>query len=292
MKQQSTISPEALGFFHDPSASSVLSLSGQHLVAPTVRGQDLTDEEIGMGGGVRLIMLLFDRSPSMKPVTQLMLDGFGQYFIDAVREAREDDVAALRFAGLSFSSDITPIWNQKGVSFHKLEDLPPLTPGEYDPERGVGTASHQALIDGTHLAMEYAGQIERDTGIKPEIEVILLSDGLNNENPRSKNPVKLLIQGCKTDLIRFTFLFFETMPGACKSKDSDVNPELNAAEMRFDSENVKSFAQKPGETELELKKRFRRMMRVASRVSASKGVSAVKAAAAVQAAVASGEDVL
>ena len=280
---KSGVSAAVLSFFKDPDASSVLSLAGNQVIAPTVRGQDLTDEELSMGGGVRLVMHIFDRSPSMKPAMKLMLDGFGGDYVAAIKEARGDDISALRLAGLSFSSDITPIWQKGGKLFHTLEQLPPLTKAEYNPENGMGTALHQAIIEGYALALPYAAEIHKDTGIQPEIDVIVLTDGMNNDNPLRPDPVSTLIKGSKKDLVRWIFFFFETEPGACKSSDPDVNPEMIAKRLGFDSENTMLFGKKPGETDEEHRKRFRRMLRVMSRVSASKGTSAVQAAAAVNA---------
>ena len=51
--------------------------------------------------------------------------------------------------------------------------------------------------------------------------------------------------------------------------------------MGFDGENIMIFSKKGGESDSEYRSRFRRMMRVMSKVSASKGTSAVNAAAAV-----------
>jgi hypothetical protein len=279
----SKINPDFLSFFRNPDASSVLSLAGNQVNAPSVRGQDLTDEEIGMGGGVRLVMHIFDRSPSMVPVTKLMLDGFGKTYVVAIAEARQDDVAALRLAGVSFSDEITPIWQKNGVSFHALEKLPPLTSAEYDPANGNGTALHKAIIEGYRLALEYAAQIKVETGIQPEIDIIVLSDGQNNFAPQSPKPVRDLIQGSKPELVRFIYFFFQTDSDQTLIQNPELLPEKLALGMGFDKENIMVFAQKDGESDADYKKRFRRMLRVMSKVSASKGTSAVQAAAAVQA---------
>jgi hypothetical protein len=283
MSGTSKVSSAILSFFKDPDASDILTLAGNQVLAPTVRGQDLTDAELSMGGGVRLVMHIFDRSPSMEPATKLMLEGFGGDYVEAIKEARGDDIAALRIAGVSFSSDITPIWVKGGTSFHALEKLPPLTRAEYNPSNGNGTALHQAIIDGYNLALNYAAQIQQDTGIQPEIDIPILSDGMNNERPHDPDVIRTLIKGSKKELVRWIFFYFETNPGG-------MNPEDIAKDLGFDSENIMGFAKKPGETEAEHKKRFRRMLRVMSRVSASKGTSAVKAAAVVSAAAASGPD--
>jgi hypothetical protein len=278
----SQVNSSILGFFRDPDASSVLSLAGQQIISPTVRGQDLTMDEIGMGGGVRIVIHVIDRSPSMEPVTKLVLDGFSGLYVEAIKEARQDDVAALRLGGITFSSDITQIWVKNKVAFHPVEELPALTSKEFNPLTGNGTALHQAIVEGYNLALKFAAQVLADTGIQPEIDVITLTDGQNNYHPYDPDSVYSLIKGSKPELVRFVFFYFETTPGAGKSTHRKVNPKFIAEDLGYDSENVMVFDQKDGETKEEQKKRFRRMLRVMSRVSASKGTSAVAAAAAVQ----------
>ena len=289
----SNVNSGILAFFRDPNASSVLSLAGQQIIAPTVLGQELSTEEIAMGGGLRIVMHVIDRSPSMSPVTKLVLEGFGDLYIQGIKEARADDVSALRLGGVSFSSDITQIWKKPGgIAFHPVEELPALTSREFDPDRGAGTALHIAIKEAYNLALQYAAQVAADTGIQPEIDIVVLTDGQNNERGVSKADIKKLIRGTKADLVRWIFLFFETSPGSCKSNDPDVNPQMIAEALGFDVENTMLFDKKPGETEKEQKSRFRRMLRVMSRVSASKGTSAVVAAATVAQASGGDEDVL
>lgn len=270
------------GFFRDPDASSVVSIRGQQIGAPTVRGTDISVDELSMGGGTRIVMHLFDRSYSMAPVTDLMIRDFNEVYVEAIKEAREDDISALRLGGLSFSTTITPIWVNGGVSFHPLDELPQLTLREYNPRRGTSTSLHQAIIDGTAIAAEYGAQIKASTGSMPEIDINILADGANNEHPRDEAVVKQVIDGARKDLIRYNFFFFETDMGLSKKEFQTWIKELG-----FDMENVQNFSSQPGESEEERKSRFRRMVRVMSRVSASRGTSAVNAAAATAAAPAS-----
>lgn len=270
-----------LAFFKDVDSSSVLSLAGNQIIAPTVQGTDLTGEEMAMGGGLRIVIHAIDASPSMSPVREAVLNGFGKSYIEAIKEARQDDVSALRLGGIVFSSSITQIWKKKKVAFHPVEELPPLERKDYDPDNGCGTALHQSIIEAYNLALQYAAEVAANTGIQPEIDVVVLTDGMNNTAPYDKDVIQKLIKGSKKDLVRFVFFYFETEEGAVESDDEDVNPLKIAKALGFDTENTMVFEKKPGESEAEQKSRFRRMMRVMSRVSASKGTSAVAAAAAV-----------
>ena len=271
-----TDNTDIASFFKDPSASSAISLRAQQIAAPVVSGLAITVDELSSGGGIRVVYLVIDRSPSMEPVARLLLEGFNKYYVPAVQAAQADDIATLRIGGLTFSSDITPIWIHGGNALHSLDTLPPLTTAEYDPSRGHSTALNQAIIDGTATAIRYAADERSNTGIQPEVDIITLSDGANNCAPMDSAPVRKIIKGSKADLVRHTFLYFETNWG------SD-DPATIAADLGYDGENVMIFAKKPGETDKEYASRFRRMMRVMSRVSASRGNSAIKASAAVAA---------
>ncbi len=274
--QKSVVSSADIGaFFNDLDASSVISLQANQITAPMVSGADITVDEMMMGGGVRVTFHVFDRSPSMKPVAKLFWEDFNQEYVPAIKAAREDDISALRLGGISFSSDITPIWEQNGEFFHPLENLPPLTKAEYDPDRGNATALHAAILDGYARAVAYAQTIKSKTGIQPEIDLVVLSDGANNESPLDASVVHKVVAGSKKELVRFVFFYFQTGWGL------DDPATYAIKELGFDGENVMIFEQMPNESAEERRKRFRRMLRVMSRVSASKGTNAVKAAAAV-----------
>lgn len=265
-------------FFKDPSASSVITTKAQQIAAPVVRGEDVTVEEMMMGGGLRVVLFILDRSPSMEDVGDMLLEDFNAELVPAIREARQDDVSTLRIGGTSFSSDIiTPIWKKSGVYFHSLENLPPLTKVDYDPSRGYATALHEAIIDGSTRAIKYASEEQARTGIAPDVDIIILSDGANNRPPHNPASVRTVIEGRDKNRVRFAFFYFETDMGL-------DDPANYGRELGFDPEDIQVFAMKPGETREERRRRFRCMMRVMSRVSASKGTSAAQAAVAVSAA--------
>ena len=261
-------------FFRDPDASSVITIKAQQIAAPVVRGEDVTTEELMMGGGIRIVLYVLDRSPSMEEAGNMLLSDFNQELVPAIQEAREDDISALRIGGTSFSSDITPIWEKGGIYFHSLDNLPSLTKSEYDPSSGYATALHEAIIDGSTRVMKYAAEEQAKTGIAPDVDIIVLSDGANNCLPGDPSSVRQVIEGRDKNRVRYAFFYFETDWGL-------DDPAGYGREMGFDPEDIQIFAKKQDETPLERRKRFRRMMRVMSRVSASKNTSAVQAAAAV-----------
>ncbi|TSC72355.1 MAG: hypothetical protein G01um101470_349 [Parcubacteria group bacterium Gr01-1014_70] len=276
-----SVDPTIAAFFKDPDASSVVGLKASQIVAPIVRGEDVKPEELMMGGGLRVVHFILDRSPSMEPVGDMLREDFNKEFIAAVKEAREDDISVLRIGGTSFSSDITPIWKGKDTSgadvyYHSLDNLPALTRAEYDPERGYATALHEAILDGTARALKSAADQQGKTGTAPDVDVVTMTDGANNCSPIDPSVVKDMVTGANKRRVRHIFFYFQTDMGLNDPKAYAIN------ELGYDGENVMVFEQKPGETSVERRKRFRRMMRVMSRVSASKGMSAVKAAAAQQ----------
>ncbi len=266
------------GFFRDPAGSSVISLHTHQIVAPVIRGHDLTEDEAMTGGGLRIVLKILDGSGSMGRYAPLLVDGLNNDYIPALKEAREDDIAALRIGGIGFSDSPRQIWvGPDGSAFHTLDKLPQLTLAEYYD--GGSTALHASIIEGVSIAMKYAAEQKKATGIDADIDIIVFSDGANTDHPRSPQGVRDLITSAKADRVRFCYLYFNT--SGQTDVDSPRHPIKLALEMGFDSEMVQSFEPEPGETEAQLKKRFRRLIQVMSKVSASKGQSATKAAAAV-----------
>jgi len=270
-------------FFDDPNGSKVVDNAAQQIAAPLVRGDDVVPDEVMAAGGVgvRVTYIILDGSPSMGSVADMLRDDFNEQFIVALKEARGDDTTVLRIGGCMFNEKIHPIWSRKDTDtgeelwFHKLEDLPILTNSEYHTNGGA-TALNKAIIDGTATALTFAANQKQFIGSDPDVEVLLLSDGANNCDPRDPSSVRQVITGANKNRVRFSFFYFETTWGL-------DNPEEYAREMGFDPENVQVFAKKDNETDEERRHRFRVMMRVLSRVSASRGTSATKATAAIMA---------
>lgn len=273
----STPNPNIASFFKDPDASDVVNLAAQQIAAPTVRGEDLGEEEMAMGGGLRVVMILLDASGSMGVVGNDLRQDFNREFVPAIQAAREDDIAALRIGGMAFSDRTRPIWGAtvdgEQRFFHSLANIPELVMREYCPETGGATALHAVIIEGTARAMAFAAQVQADTGIAPDVDILILTDGANNRDPMDPTDVRTLIEGRDKTRVRFSFFYFQTDWGLKDPLGYAVN------ELGIDGEDVQIFAAKPGETADDRQRRFRRLMRTMSSVSASRGMSATKAAA-------------
>lgn len=274
---QSGVSPEIASFFADPDASSAVVLAAQQIAAPVVQGAILTADETMMGGGVRVVYFILDASPSMTDVAKTLRDGFNNDFVPAVKAAREDDISALRIGGAAFSSgQPVPIWKgDDDAYFHPIDQLPKLTKTEYDPDRGWGTDLHLAILQGSATAFRYAGELQADTGMDVDVDIVILSDGANNGNPLDPSGVKQMITGRDATRVRYVFFYFETDGGLRDAKGYATR------ELGIDGEQVEVFVQKAGESAAERASRFRRLMAVMSRVSAARNTSAVVATATV-----------
>ena len=281
------MSDEITSFFQDPDASSAVVLAAAQIAAPMVKGATLTMEETAMGGGLRIVFFIMDASPSMAPVANALRDGFNNDFVPAVRAAREDDISALRVGGVAFSSGSPQqIWKAAdGSYFHPFDQLPQLTAAEYDPEQGYGTALHRAAEEGSALAFRYAAELQQQTGMDVDVDIIFLSDGANNDHPRDPSGVRRMITGRDKTRVRYLFFYFETNWGLSVQRPSaNKLSELEdyaVNQLGIDGEQVVAFARKPGESDEDRAKRFRVLMQVMSRVSAARNTSAVVATAAV-----------
>jgi hypothetical protein len=268
---------EIAQFFQDPDASSAVVMAANQIAAPFVQGVTLTYDETAMGGGLRVVFFILDASPSMEDVADGLRDGFNNDFVPAVRDAREDDISALRVGGVAFSSGTPkPIWvSANGDHFHPFDQLPPLTIQDYDPNRGWGTALHQAILSGTAQAMRYAAELQQQTGMDVDVDIVILTDGNNNDNPKSPASVKQMITGRDKTRVRYVFFYFQTDLGLADPKDYAIR------DLGIDGEQIQSFMAKPNETREERAARFRALMQVLSKVSAARNTSAVVATAAV-----------
>jgi hypothetical protein len=270
-------SDEIAAFFQDPDASSAVVMAANQIAAPLVQGATLTIDETAMGGGLRVVFFVIDASPSMEDVADGLRDGFNNDFVTAVRAAREDDISALRVGGIAFSSGAPkPIWvASDGTHFHPFDQLPELTTKDYDPTRGWGTALHRAILDGTAQALKYAAELQLQTGMDVDVDIVILTDGANNDNPHSPASVKKMITGRDKTRVRYVFFYFQTDYGLDDPKDYAVH------DLGIDGEQVQSFMAKPGETPQQRAARFRALMQVLSKVSAARNTSAVVATSSV-----------
>lgn len=278
--QNPGLTAELRSFFQDPDASSAVILNAQNIAAPVVQGQTLTPTELKMGGGIRLVQWVIDRSGSMGDVADTLIECFNDEYEKAVKEARQDDISALRVGGIVFSSGrIQPIWEGqdaggKPTFYHPIDKLPPLTRQDYSPDGG--TPLHTAIQEGMARAVRYAAEQQLATGIDVDVDLIILSDGANTDHPLDSAPVRQTIENRDKKRVRVIYFYMETWGGLKDPKGYAVK------ELGIDEEMAEPFLAKPGETKEQQRSRFRRLMQVASRVSGSKNTSAVVASAAVQ----------
>jgi hypothetical protein len=195
---------------------------------------------------VTIIMFCIDASPSMEPVRNLLIETFNQEMIGGLRGAARKTANAIVVGGLAFSSRIWPLW---GGGFQKLEDLPPLTPADYDPESGRATNLFQAMLDATTAAASYATQVFQNTNTPPKVIVAVLTDGADNVGQASAADVMTVVRGLSKELWTFPMAVFETW--------ETVNGRQIAAATGFD---VFEFKMKSGETVADIQRRFRRMV--------------------------------
>lgn len=271
-------------FFSNPDASDAVVLAAQQIAAPLVKGAPLTMEESFMGAP-RVVYFIFDASGTMHPVENDLRQGMNVEFIPALKEGREDDISVLRIGGAAFGTnekEFVPLWQgQDGTYFHSLEELPSLTDSDYNA-RASFTALHNAILEGLATAMRYATELRAQAGSAVDVDFIILSDGANNYPPYDPEVVKQVIEGADKSQVRITFLYFETPYGlSTKRPNSSKYSEAEdyaINKLGIDPENVQVFAMMPGETAEDRRRRFRRVVHVMSKVSASRGTSAVKAA--------------
>ena len=276
---------QVAGLFPVTDASSIVVRLANQIAAPVIKANELTDDELFMGGGVRVLMFVLDKSPSMDKVADQLKHDFNNILIPAIEEAREDDISALRIGGLAFNSSVDNIWEKKDselgiVLFHKLNELPRLTDDDY--YLTGGTALYDAVIEATAKATAYAVSLEDQYGMDVDVDIIILSDGDDNSSDNSRLDMKQIIQGRKKDRVRYAYFFFETYRYEnLPDKEREEAYRKDAIDMGFDPEFIQVFLEKEGETEADRKKRFRVAVRVISKTSASKATSVVVATSAV-----------
>lgn len=273
-------------FFSDPDASDAVVVVAQQIAAPLVKGTPLTMEESLMGAP-RIVYYVFDASWSMDPVAEMLREDMNTEFIDALKEAREDDVSVLRLGGASFGSEaraFVPMWCGKdGSYFHSLETLPELTDSDYKPHPDSATALNNAILEGSATALRYASELRAQSGSAVDVDIIVLSDGANNRLPEA-DAVKRVVDGTNRARVRYSALFFETPWGLRVERMATGHSQVEeyfVGELGFDPENVHAFTMQDGEDEKARRHRFRQMLRVMSRVSASRGTSVAVAKASV-----------
>ncbi|MFA5962066.1 MAG: hypothetical protein WC848_05270 [Parcubacteria group bacterium] len=195
---------------------------------------------------VIIMFFCIDRSPSMKDVRDVLIETFNEVMIDGLRGASKKTTKTIIIGGLSFSSDITPLW---GGGFKRLEDLPYLTHADYDPEAGSATNQYQAQVYAITAACAQATDVFSQTGTPPKVIIVGLGDGADNVGRAKASSVKTLVDGLSRELFQFPFAVFETW--------EKVDGRKIAKDTGFD---VFEFKKVAGETTEDIQRRFRHMI--------------------------------
>lgn len=195
---------------------------------------------------VTIIMFVIDESPSMSEVRQLLIDTFNEVMIEGLKGSSKKTANTIIVGGLSFSTRIKPMW---GGGFKKLQELSLLTLRDYDPDSGSATNFYQAVLDGLTGASAYATQVFQETGTPPKVIVVPLTDGADNCHQAKPEDVLAVVSSLSREIYKFPLVVFETY--------ERVDGEQIALQTGFDLFHSKK---EPGETDDDVRRRFRHMM--------------------------------
>jgi len=245
----------------DDEASSSLIANLNATVAPMCMGDPFDDDELETDD-FRLVGFAIDASGSMEDVADDVRETFNEVVIPGLLGGAAPVVGAIRYFGLRFGSDVTPLW---GGGWKKLTDeLPKLTTSDYFISGA--TALHKGTLDLVTAAVGQALQIQQKTGTPPEVTLAVISDGANNQRPMNPDDVKRVLDPLSRELFTLAFFGFETF--------ERVNFMDIAKAMGF--RDIQDSRAKPGETRDDQRRRFRHAMKVFSeRLVANVSVSKV-----------------
>ncbi|MFA5020972.1 MAG: hypothetical protein WC517_02855 [Patescibacteria group bacterium] len=195
---------------------------------------------------VTIIQFFIDASPSMEDVADLFRETFNEIMIEGLRGSSKHTANAIVVAAIAFSSNIWPMF---GGGFHALSELGKMTKKEYDPSRGSATNLYEAMMQSITAASAYAANVLQVNGTPPKVIVAGLTDGGDNCNRASRDDVKTLTSALSGELYKFPLAVFETY--------DTVDGQQLAQETGFE---VFEFKKKAGETDADVRKRFRHMI--------------------------------
>jgi len=236
-------SEDAIDLGISPESSDILIANLNDTNLPMCVGTPVEELE---SDDVTIIMFCIDASPSMNPVRDLLITTFNEVMVDGLRGAARKTANSIVVGGLAFSTRVRPLW---GGGFKKLEDLPPLTKAEYDPSQGWSTNLFQAQLDALTAAITYATEVFSENGTPPKVIVVGLTDGDDNVGDANPDDVKAVVDGLSPELWKMPMAVFET--------GVRVNGRQIAEKTGFD---VFEFAKGQGETDEDIRRRFRHMI--------------------------------
>lgn len=241
----------ALGL--DDASSAIIIANMNQGALPMCGGSPFTAAEEDTDD-FRLLLFGFDRSISMEPVAGEVVHSVNEIVIPGLMGGAADQVGAIRVGGITFGTVVKPIWMKGGdAGFHALKDLPKLTAAEYTPQGS--TALHKGVLYGATALTAYALQIRQRTGSNPECVLAFWSDGANNQAPYDPEDVRKVLTSLSPELFTTVFIGFET--------NEPVDFKQIAVSLGF--QHVRHSKLEPGETEEDMRRRFRNDMGVFSK---------------------------
>lgn len=233
----------------DDESSSILISNLDATTTPMCLGSPF-DEDEQEADDFRLIELIFDSSSSMENVEQDVRDGINEIIMPSLLEGATNQVGAIRYHGLTFGSAVSELW---GSGWEKLaSSVPSLTAQNY--RANGATALHKAVLDGATALTSQALQVEDITGSYPECVLMVLSDGANNQAPHNASDVKKVLDKLSPELFTLVFIGFETW--------ERVDFNQIARDLGF--RDVLNLKRQPGESEADLRRKLRHLMKVFS----------------------------
>lgn len=196
----------------DDQSSSIIVANLGPDVMPICKGQALTTDEM-MTDDFHIIIFALDASPSMEDVIQAVRDAFNDFVIPGLMEASEL-VGAIRVGGFMFSEEIRPLW---GGGFYPLDELPPL--GAEYRDFGYSTALNKAALTAATATVSHALEIHGMTRSKPDITVVVFSDGANREPQPIVADVSKVYEDLDARKITTAFVGFQTWENTLRGVD-------------------------------------------------------------------------
>lgn len=232
----------------DDGTSDVIIQNLNAGTIPMCIGSPFTSEEEETDQ-FKIVLFVIDGSGSMEDVEDMLINEFNETVIPSLKEGKKNVVSGLRIGGLVFNNTVTPLW---GGGFNPLDDIPDLSRNDYSA-RG-STALNRAILDGLTGVTAYALDIRKKTGTNPEVIVIVMSDGANNQAPFDADVVYQVTSKLSRELFTLAFAGFETFE---RVDFRQIAQDLGFPEI-FEMKMV------PGETDEDRRRRFRHLIGIMS----------------------------
>jgi hypothetical protein len=199
-----------------------------NLNGTTVAGAQGTAADDLTGDEVTLFVEILDRTGSMSPWRQAVIDSFNEQLTALGNSKAADSILMSSW-----------LFNEKSTLRHgylPLANVPTLDLSSYDPDGS--TALYDAVLDALTGVVAY-GQSLRDAGIRTKIVVVAVTDGEDNASRRA-TPAK--VKTVVEDLLRqeiYTFAFVAFGMSGKQVADSMGFPAQNVLDANADPSSIR-----------------------------------------------------